>query len=156
MNGVIDVALERGASEPRERKARGAAVLNGTPSPSSVRQWQGVPNGTAHQCAGALLFLEISEAASQLGASPERHQEKSMKSAPTRQSKVCLYCGLPSGVTSHGNVGECVDALRRSRGLFAGVSLEGTSLRPDDDALRRSTDIRSRRRAERDEVLFSE
>ena len=35
-----------------------------------------------------------------------------MKSAPPPQSRVCLYCGLPSSVTSHGNVGECVDALQ--------------------------------------------
>ena len=30
----------------------------------------------------------------------------------------------------------------RSRGLFAGISLEGSSLRPDDDARRRSTATR--------------
>jgi SH3 domain-containing YSC84-like protein 1 len=33
----------------------------------------------------------------------------------------------------------------RSRGLFAGVSLEGASLRPDDDARNRSTDAGSAR-----------
>ena len=47
-----------------------------TQHPSSVRQWLGVPNGTAHQSVGRLLFSEISEAASELGARPERHQEK--------------------------------------------------------------------------------
>ena len=41
------------------------------------------------------------------GASPERHQGGIVtKSAPSPKSRVCLYCGLPSGVTSHGNVGE--------------------------------------------------
>ena len=35
------------------------------------------------------------------------------KSVPLRTSRVCLHCGLQSGVTSHGNVRECVDALQR-------------------------------------------
>jgi len=34
------------------------------------------------------------------------------KSAPPPKCRVCLYCGLPSGVTSHGNVCDCVDALQ--------------------------------------------
>jgi hypothetical protein len=35
------------------------------------------------------------------------------KSAPPPKNRVCLYCGLPSSVTNHGSVGECVDALQR-------------------------------------------
>jgi hypothetical protein len=32
--------------------------------------------------------------------------------APLPKHRVCLYCGLQSPAASHGNVGECVDALQ--------------------------------------------
>lgn len=35
------------------------------------------------------------------------------KSAPPLKSGVCFYCGLQSGVASHGSVSECIDALER-------------------------------------------
>ena len=63
---------------------RGAYAV---PLALAVRFWTGVPKRYSSQAAGRLVSSVIAEAASESG-------------------------GQASGVTSHGNVGECVDALQ--------------------------------------------
>ena len=52
--------------------------------------------------------------------------------------------GRDAGASTDASMRAEMLSYSRTRGLFAGVSLEGTSLRPDDDASAESTDVSHR------------
>jgi hypothetical protein len=58
-------------------------------------------------------MLGDSVTAFESGESSEVIKKHMSKSAPLSESRLCPYCGVQSGVTSHGNLSECVDALHR-------------------------------------------
>lgn len=63
-------------------------------------------------------------------------------SAPAAKNRVCLYCGLPSGATNHGTVGECVDAIQ----------CETVRLRDELRHSKPGVPVASRRPADRDDA----
>jgi|RhiMethySRZTD1v2_1073278.scaffolds.fasta_scaffold287230_3 hypothetical protein len=58
-------------------------------------------------------MLGDSVTAFESGESSEVIKKHMSKSAPLSESRLCPYCGVQSGVTSHGNLSECVNALHR-------------------------------------------